>query len=225
MLHSQERRRTLLSGKLRRYTKLVHATIFDIDGTLLQSAGVDDDLYKNAVQSVFHGAFLRPALSDYDYVSDSGILSQIMIDNSIPDDPELASRVKSNFIGFLKAHIAKHGPFPEVPGAKNILKKFRESPDHAVAIATGGWRESARLKLETAGFGELAYPIATADDAYDRKAIMRIALAQLSGSFSTITYFGDGPWDRDATSGLGWKFVAVGSALGGLESYYDLDDV
>ncbi len=225
LLHSQERRRTLFSRKPRRYTSLVHATIFDIDGTLLQSAGVDDELYKEAVGSVFHGAFFRPALSDYDYVSDSGILSQVMIDNSIPDDPEAVSRIKSNFVGLLNEHIAKHGPFPEVPGAKNILKKFRESPDHAVAIATGGWRESALLKLQTAGFGELADPIATADDAYDRKEIMRIALARLSGTYTSVTYFGDGPWDRDATSGLGWKFVAVGSALGGLDSYLDLDGI
>lgn len=203
----------------------MHATVFDIDGTLLQSAGVDDDLYKHAVRSVFRGAFIRPSLSDYDYVSDSGILSQIMTDNSIPEDQESALEIKSIFVGFLKAHIAEHGPFPEVPGAKNILRKFRESPEHAVAIATGGWRESALLKLETAGFDGLAYPIATADDAYDRKEIMSIALAQLSGSFNSITYFGDGPWDRDATNGLGWNFVAVGSALGGLESYDDLDDV
>ena len=203
----------------------MHATVFDIDGTLLQSAGVDDELYKDAVRSVIRGALIRPSLSDYDYVSDSGILAQIMTDNSIPSGSEQASVIKSRFMDLLRAHISKHGPFEEVPGAKNILKMFDKSPDHAVAIATGGWRESALLKLETAGFGELVCPIATADDAYDRQEIMSIALSQLSGSFSSITYFGDGPWDRDASSGLGWNFVAVGSALGGLESYHDLENV
>lgn len=203
----------------------MHATVFDIDGTLLQSAGVDDELYKDAVRSVLGGAFIRPSLSDYDYVSDSGILAQIMTDNSIPNGAEHVTTIKSTFIDLLRAHISEHGPFREVPGARNILERLNKSPDHAVAIATGGWRESALLKLETAGFGELVCPIATADDAYDRKEIMSIALSQLSGSFSSITYFGDGPWDRDATSGLGWNFVAVGSALGGLESYHDLESV
>lgn len=203
----------------------MHATVFDIDGTLLQSAGVDDDLYKAAVRSVIRGAFFRPSLSDYDYVSDSGILAQIMIDNSVPSTPERVASIKSRFIDLLKTHISEHGPFPEVPGALNTLKKLNESPDHAVAIATGGWRESALLKLETAGFSDLVCPIATADDAHDRTEIMSIALSRLGGSFRSITYFGDGPWDRDATIGLGWKFVAVGSVLGGLESYHDLEDI
>jgi len=203
----------------------VHAVIFDIDGTLLQSVGVDDGLYKHAVRSVIRGAFIRPSFSDYDYVSDSGILSQIMTDNLVPNDPAQVSTIKSTFMGLLRTHISEHGPFPEIPGAKNALKKFDESPDHAVAIATGGWRESALLKLDTAGFGDFVCPIATADDAYDRKEIMSIAVSQLGGAFSTITYFGDGPWDRDATSRLGWNFVAVGFALGGLESYHDLHDV
>lgn len=203
----------------------MHANVFDIDGTLLQSAGADDDLYKDAVRSVIRGAFIRPSLSDYDYVSDSGILTQILTDNSVPNNADQISMIKLKFMGLLRAHISERGPFPEVPGAKKILKKLSDSPDHALAIATGGWRESALLKLETAGFGELACPIATADDAYDRKEIMSIALSQLGDSFSSVTYYGDGPWDRDATSGLGWNFVAVGSALGGLESYHVLGDI
>ena len=68
-------------------------------------------------------------------------------------------------------------------------------------------------------------PIATSDDACDRKEIMRIALSQLGSKFSSVTYFGDGPWDRDATLELGWRFVAVGPVLGGINSYDDLSDV
>ena len=160
----------------------MHATVFDIDGTLLQSAGVDDDLYKAAVRSVIRGAFFRPSLSDYDYVSDSGILAQIMTDNSVPHTSERVALIKSRFIDLLTTHISEHGPFPEIPGALNILRKLNDSPEHAVAIATGGWRKSALLKLETAGFSELACPVATADDAYDRREIMSIALSQLGGS-------------------------------------------
>ncbi len=53
---------------------------------------------------------------------------------------------------------------------------------------------------------------------------MRIALSQLGDSFSSVTYYGDGPWDRDASLQLGWNFVAVGSELGGLESYSSIED-
>lgn len=106
-----------------------------------------------------------------------------------------------------------------------MLARLMRSPDHVVAIATGGWRQSALLKLDTGGFGEIGCPIATSDDAPDRTDIMKIALAQLGSSFSSITYYGDGTWDRDATYALGWDFVPVGPVLNGLESYIDLDEI
>lgn len=201
----------------------MHAAVFDIDGTLLQSAGEDDDMYRDAVRSLYPDVYIRPALSDYDHVSDTGILSQIFTDNSIREDSDIIASIKSTFIELLTQHIATHGPFAEVPGAKEMLSRLMRSPNHVVAIATGGWRESALLKLDTGGFGGFGCPIATSDDAQDRKDIMKIALAQLGSSFSSITYYGDGIWDRDATYALGWNFVPVGPALGGLESYVNQD--
>ena len=203
----------------------MHAVIFDIDGTLLRSAAVDDDLYRRAVLSVLGDVQFRSSLEAYDYVSDAGILSQILSDNALDDDVELVGAVKACFINELAAHIAANGPFEEIPGAKRTLEKLYRSANHSVAIATGGWRESALLKLKTAGLGELDVPLATSDDARDRKDIMRIALSHLGSAFSSVTYFGDGPWDREATVALGWRFVAVGPLLGGLDTYDDLHDV
>jgi hypothetical protein len=47
------------------------------------------------------------------------------------------------------------------------------------------------------------------------------ALAQLEGPFESITYFGDGVWDRQATAELGWEFVPVGAGLGGILDFAD----
>lgn len=93
------------------------------------------------------------------------------------------------------------------------------SDHHATAIATGGWRESAQFKLDAAGLNRFGIPLATSDEAPDRKDIMRIALGHLGTGFDSITYYGDGQWDRIASQTLGWNFVAIGPALGGLESY------
>ena len=49
---------------------------------------------------------------------------------------------------------------------------------------------------------------------------MEIALDSLGGVFETVTYYGDGPWDRQACQQLGWEFVAVGAELGGLENFH-----
>ena len=48
---------------------------------------------------------------------------------------------------------------------------------------------------------------------------MEIALSQLGARFESVTYYGDGPWDREACLDLGWGFVAVGPQRGGLDSY------
>ncbi len=47
-----------------------------------------------------------------------------------------------------------------------------------------------------------------------------MALSKIGSTFDSITYYGDGSWDEKACAELGWNFVAVGAALGGIESYY-----
>lgn len=203
-------------------TSLTHAIIFDIDGTLLHSAAVDDALYREAVRRVLGPVRLRSSLHEYNPVTDSGILAQILLDNDIPPEREPLDEVRSLFVDLLAAHVDANGPFVEIPGARDLLRSLHESPQHAVALATGGWRESALLKLQSAGLDIANAPLATANDHHERTGIMQIALEQLGATFATVTYYGDGPWDRDACARLGWDFVAVGPELGGLESYRDL---
>lgn len=199
-----------------------HALIFDIDGTLLHSAAVDDALYREAVQRVLGPVRLRPSLHEYNPVTDSGILAQILLDNDIPAAREPLDEIRSLFVELLQEHVEANGPFAEIPGARDLLCALHESPEHAVALATGGWRESALLKLKSAGLDIANAPLATSNDHHERTGIMQIALQSLGRSFSTVTYYGDGPWDREACRHLGWEFVAVGPELGGLESYRGL---
>ena len=196
-----------------------HAVVFDIDGTLLHSADVDDRLYRDAVRAVLGPVRFRPTLADYDPVTDSGILAQVLSDNALPSEPGGTGRVKAAFVAAFRSHIASFGAFSEIPGAKAFISALRESDSHAVAIATGGWRETAMLKLESAGFDIGGVPLATSDDAPERSEIMRLALSRLGDRFDSITYYGDGPWDEAACRQLGWRFVAVGDAIGGIASY------
>jgi phosphoglycolate phosphatase-like HAD superfamily hydrolase len=202
----------------------VHAVIFDVDGTLLQSASVDDTLYRASVTAILGSVRFRPNLTDYDFVTDSGILSQILADNSIRPNQDQTSEIKARFVEALTSHIREHGPFREILGAKKMLDNLADSDAHLVAIATGGWLDTALLKLQSANIDLTHLPIATSDDSFERTEIMTLALSKLGSTFSSITYYGDGPWDRDACMVLGWKFVAVGAALGGIDSYLGLSD-
>ncbi len=198
-----------------------HAVIFDIDGTLLHSSEEDDRLYREAVAQVLGDVRLRPALSDYDPVTDAGILLQIFEDNDIAEDTGRTAAVKEAFFLRLESFVNNHGPFGEMPGAKEIIGRLRNSDTYQVAIATGGWRRSAEMKLKTAGFDIASVPLATSDDATERTAIMELALASIGEEVASVTYYGDGPWDFRACEILGWKFRAVGPALAGISSYDD----
>ncbi|MDH4049231.1 MAG: HAD hydrolase-like protein [Gammaproteobacteria bacterium] len=200
----------------------MHAVIFDIDGTLLQSAEVDDILYRNSVRAVLGDIAFRPSLADYDRVTDSGVLSQIFDDNDIPESPQHVAAIKSAFVEAFRSHFRRSGVFPEIPGAKALLETISKSKSYSAAIATGGWRETAVLKLESAGFDLARLPLASSDDSSERSEIMRLALSKLDNDFESVTYYGDGPWDRDACRVLGWRFVPVGPVLGGIESYIGL---
>jgi FMN phosphatase YigB (HAD superfamily) len=200
---------------------VTHALIFDIDGTLLDSSTQDEDIYKQAVDEVIGPASFRANLHDYEHVTDTGILLQILEDNGLLPREDLIRRIKSAFFARIGDYVAAAGPFREIPGAKAMIRRYRGSAGHSVAIATGGWRESARIKLQTAGFELDGIPLATSDDAVDRTEIMRIALQSTGSACSAVTYFGDGPWDRLACERLGWRFCAVGPALNGILSFDD----
>jgi phosphoglycolate phosphatase-like HAD superfamily hydrolase len=199
----------------------MHAVIFDVDGTLLDSASQDEGLYKLAVEDVVGEVSFRCGLHDYDIVTDTGILQQVFDDNRINADQQIVEAIKSRFFDLLEEYIDRAGPFREMPGARAFVERLDASGSHHVAVATGGWRRSAQMKLVTAGFDPVRLHLATADDALTREEIMYRALQLIGADCASVTYYGDGAWDRQACERLGWQFRPVGAALGGLLSFED----
>lgn len=198
------------------------AIIFDIDGTLIESMAIDSDLYFSSISAVLGSVEIRENLNDYDHVTDSGIIAQVMEDNGLPPDSAAIDTIRNRFVAGLTKHIKAEGPFPEVPGAARFIDRLRDSKEHDVAIATGGWRLSALLKLETSELNVKGIPVFSCDDSASRTEIMRIALSRLGNVYESVTYFGDAQWDRRACEILGWEFVPVGSELCGIETYDNL---
>lgn len=180
---------------------------------------IDSDLYFSSISAVLGSVEIRENLNDYDHVTDSGIIAQVMEDNGLPQDSDAIDTIRNQFVAGLTEHIETDGPFPEIPGAARFIDRLRGSEEHDVAIATGGWRLSALLKLETSDLNVEGIPVFSCDDSPSRTEIMRIALSQLGNAYESVTYFGDAEWDRRACETLGWKFVPVGAGLGGIETY------
>ncbi len=192
--------------------------ILDIDGTLIDSMGVDPKLYFSSIERVLGPVCLRD-LNEYDNVTDSGILGQILEENGFSAVGEIIASVKTDFMEGLNSYIEEMGAFPAIDGAVQFIERLRRSTDISIAIATGCWRESALLKLRNAGFNIEGIPLATSDDSPSRVEIMRLALQMTGRDAGAVTYFGDAEWDQRACHDLGWNFVAVGPRLGGIKSY------
>jgi len=77
----------------------------------------------------------------------------------------------------------------------------------SLSIATGGWEETALLKLQSAGIDVSGIPIASSNDHYARIEIMKMARVKASACESfPVTYFGDAAWDQKACRELGYNF-------------------
>jgi len=196
----------------------MRAIIFDIDGTLLESNEVDDQLYFAAIRTILGPVKTRDG-GAYTHVTDSGILEEVFIDNGLEQSNSIIMKVKTTFFEMLSSHFMQQGPFPEIPGARHFIKALLQDESVAVAYATGGWGVSARLKLQSAGFPLSKIPLATSDDSNRREQIMQNALDEIGDNFEKVTYYGDGEWDRVAANNLGWNFEEVGEEIGGIKEY------
>lgn len=184
---------------------------------------VDTDLYFSAVRQVLGHVEVRRDLQDYEHVTDSGILAQLLEDNGRDYDSDVVSRIQAIFVDSIQQHINTSGPFPAIDGALQFFERALSANNTGVAIATGGWRRSAALKLASAGFPVDGIPLVTADDSHSRIEIMRTALAGIGRRCESITYYGDAEWDLRACDALGWNFVAVGAGLDGIRSYIGVE--
>ena len=106
----------------------------------------------------------RPgALFDYPYVSDRGILMTFAerqaTDWSLT---QLEAAVKQQFIANLSQAIADT-PVQAVAGAKRFFHQALQNPQFIVSLATGGWCETAKLKLQSAGFEVDQVPMASSN--------------------------------------------------------------
>jgi phosphoglycolate phosphatase-like HAD superfamily hydrolase len=187
--------------------------IFDIDGTLTATNEVDDECYVAAVAAQLG---MRPHEIDWSrapHVSDTGIARFLWSQHRerLPDDAEIAA-VKLRFLGLLEQQLRAHPQrFASVAGASDSVTRLR-ADGWTIALATGGWGESARMKLRAAGL-PVDVPVSCCDALHTREEIVmhaRQGAERMAGrSFDRIVSVGDGAWDVRTARALGLPFVGV----------------
>jgi len=193
----------------------MHLVMFDIDGTLTETMKVDEECFVRSFKDVFGFADIETDWSHYPRTTDSGIFHDVFT-SRIGRSPtaQEVSRFRQRFIQLLAA-ASSRSPFAPVAGADRLLFRLGHGGLHRVSLATGGWRDSARLKMASAGMCFDDHPAASADDALDRKSIMRLSMQRATErygeSFACIVYVGDGVWDARACRSIGIPFIGIGT--------------
>src|ERR1043166_1943377 len=195
----------------------MHLVMFDIDGTLTQTTKVDGDCFARSFKDVFGFDAIDTDWSHYPRTTDSGIFQDVFTSRMgrSPTAQEV-SRFRQHFIQLLTA-ASSQSPFAPVAGADALLSRLAEGGSHRVSLATGSWRDSARLKMASAGMCFDDHPAASADDALDRESIMRLsqqrAAERYGASFACTVFVGDGVWDARACRSIGVPFIGVGTEI------------
>jgi len=190
--------------------------IFDIDGTLTNTNAVDDECFLRAIADVFEVDVGELDWSDAPHVTDSAItqwLSEQHRGRGVDDD-EL-DRLVDVFVDHLRAELERDPlRFSPIEGAVDLFPALRAA-GWDIAIATGGWGPSARLKLQAGRLEEPDLILACGSDAISREEIVRLArdrATSLHGvTYSRVVSIGDGVWDVRTAANLDMPFVGVGS--------------
>ena len=190
------------------------AVIFDIDGTLVESFHFDGIIYASAVKDVLGEVIIKDNWKHYKNVTDTGILRQIMDENKICEEGQIG-KVRKKFGEMVRRHLEYGGECRPKKGAIGLIDKLLSDLRYEVGFATGGWRHTAEMKLQQAGFDLKNAVLFSSDNSDERVEIMKKCLLALGSRFNRLVYIGDAEWDLQAAETLGWHFIGVGARLEG----------
>ncbi len=188
--------------------------IFDIDGTLTNTKMVDDRCYKAAFDEIYGIDLSNQVWNVLKNVTDIGILQEMLMTHD--EATESFARIqeyKCCFIKKLEKEFLDHPDYyREVPGASSFLAHLIKN-NIAVAIATGSWSASARVKLQAISHNLASIPISHCDEFISREAITKDAIEKAKRHYQTefdeIIYFGDGEWDYKTCKNLHLHFIGI----------------
>ena len=188
--------------------------IFDIDGTLTDTNEADNACFLQAFDESLGIRDIDTDWTSYRYSTDSGIVSEILERHRGRADAKDIEVLRTRFVQLLEERF-KTRPLQPIPGAPDLLHRLAAEPGWSYAIATGGWRESALLKLRTVRVEIDGVPFASSDQAYSRVAILQAVIEEARRAHSTpfahTVYIGDAAWDVRTAAEMRLPFVGVGT--------------
>jgi phosphoglycolate phosphatase-like HAD superfamily hydrolase len=190
--------------------------VFDFDGTLAKTMGVDTECYVQAFGEALEIRGFSTTWTDYEHVTDEGVTRQIFVERfgRHPHAHE-TDKLIDHFIMLLTSRCeAERKEFAEVPGAASFVTHLRAGSEWGIALATGAWRRSVQFKMERAGIPIADIPSAFSEDGPSRESIVLTAIDRAASHyrqhrFERIVSVGDALWDVKTARKLGLPFLGI----------------
>ncbi len=189
--------------------------LFDIDGTLLLTEGAARDAFARAVGERFPG---RDPLGEVAFAgrTEPLILRDILSRHGARFDEEDEARFWNSVFGYMREELRPdRGRL--MPGVAELLDFLEREPGWESALLTGNMTQMARIKLRRFGLAGRFVFGAFGEEAEDRNARARIAVARALGRFGVTpercVVVGDTVHDIACARAAGARAVAV--ATGG----------
>jgi phosphoglycolate phosphatase len=193
--------------------------LFDIDGTLLITAGAGRLAMERAFESLYgfpdalHGIGMMGR-------TDTSIFKEVLNFHGLCWSNDAEADFKTRY--FKELRDAFHSPSIEkklLPGISDLLSALRNRNGFVTGLVTGNWRESGYFKLDYFGITEHFPDGAFSDDSEFRDWLVGLAVSRfetrLSVRFSKrdVVVIGDTPLDVAAAQSFGARSVAVATGF------------
>ena len=189
--------------------------LFDIDGTLTRSYGAG----RRAFDKVFARLYqLKEASEGLEFAgkTDPLIIREIFRKclDADPTENEM-TRVKKAYLAVIENDVRTTAPYKAIDGILELLNILAKLPHILLGLATGNFRESAFLKLESAGLRKFFTFGGFGSDSAIRAELTRVGidrgkkLIPAGRTFEKAYVIGDTPQDVDAGKKSGAVTIAM----------------
>lgn len=196
--------------------------LFDIDGTILLSAGAGRRSILAAIAGTVSEPDKLPTIR-FDGKTDPQIVIELLTAAGHPDpeDPGRIVTVLDEYVKHLEQDLAANGHHSRVmPGIPSLLDALEREPGILLGLLTGNVAPGARLKLRAAGLDPDRFRVgAYGSDHAERPCLPPIAVERaepLAGrrlSGGEVVIIGDTPADVACAASIGARTIGV--ATGG----------
>jgi len=196
--------------------------LFDVDMTLLSSAGAGMEAMRVVGQRLFGEGFSFEGV-DPAGALDPLLFSQAMEANGVPDGPAQRQRFHDAYVRQLPVELAsRRDRVLAKPGVHDLLamlcRRAADAGDVILGVLTGNYEQGAAVKLAAVGIDVNWFAVRVfGGDANDRPALVELAMQRYTQRFGQtidphhVIIIGDTPRDIAAAKAHGCRCLAVGT--------------